>query len=116
MFVETIRPLTDEQVAELRESAFLPMYSAWTELRGKLFAAHDEIVRLKQELKDRETRIANASILMYDWDGYYNDSLKKGDPHELARLVYDSYTCLQGKGWKETKHDEQEHNGVHGAD
>ena len=75
----------------------------------------EEILQLKTKIRDLERRIANASILLWDWDGYYNDQLKKGDAHGLAGIVYEAYTCLQGKGWKETDH-AKEHNGAHGAD
>ena len=114
MFVEVILPLTDQQIAELRDSAYLPMYSAWTELRTKLLAAHAEIVRLKTELRDRERRIGDASILMYDWDGEYNPDLYKGNAPGLADVIEKSYTILQGKSWR--TNNEQEQNHPHGAD
>lgn len=98
--METILPLTDQQIAELRDSAYLPMYSAWTELRTKLMAAHAEIVRLKSELRDRERRIGDASILLYDWDGEYNPELYKGNAPGLAAVIEESYKILQGKSWR----------------
>jgi hypothetical protein len=118
MFEEVIRPLTDQQIAELRDSAYLPMYTAWTELRTKLIAAHAEIVRLKAELRDRERRIGDASILMHDWDGEYNPDLYKGNAPGLASVIEESYTILQGKSWrtKNEQEQEQEQNSPQGAD
>jgi hypothetical protein len=63
--------------------------------------AADEIERLRAELKESNDRIAAASILLYDWDGYYDAIKKKGNTVELANLVEDVYKELQGKYWRE---------------
>jgi hypothetical protein len=63
--------------------------------------AAEEIERLRERVRDLEQRIGNASILMADWDGYYNPETKKGNAVELANLIYESYTILQGRGWNE---------------
>jgi hypothetical protein len=58
----------------------------------RLHDAADEIDLL-------EKRIGDASILMADWDGYYNPETKQGNAVELANLIYESFTILQGRGW-----------------
>ena len=60
-----------------------------------------EIDRLRSELKESHDRIAGASILLYDWDGYYDAIKKKGNTVELANLIEDVYKELQGKYWRE---------------
>ena len=62
----------------------------------------DQIQRLKNAAKEidlLEKRIGDASILMADWDGYYNPETKQGNAVELANLIYESFTILQGRGW-----------------
>lgn len=66
-----------------------------------LIDARQEIERLRTELKESNDRIAAASILLYDWDGYYDAIKKKGNTVELANLVEDVYKELQGKYWRE---------------
>lgn len=66
-----------------------------------LIDARQEIERLRAELKESNDRIAAASILLYDWDGYYDAIKKKGNTVELANLVEDVYKELQGKYWRE---------------
>lgn len=68
---------------------------------SELTALKAEVEQLKSTVKDREKRIAAASILLYDWDGYYDAIKKKGNTVELANLVEDVYKELQGKYWRE---------------
>jgi hypothetical protein len=52
--------------------------------------------------KDLENRIKEASLLMVDWDGYYNPETKKGNVEELAKLIEDAFRALQGgKSWRD---------------
>lgn len=55
-----------------------------------------------ERMKDLENRIKNASLLMVDWDGYYNPETKKGNVEELAKLIEDAFRILQnGKSWRD---------------
>ena len=58
------------------------------------------ITNLQNRVKDLEERIGNASILLADWDGYYNPETRTGNTVELARLVEDAYKVLQGRSWR----------------
>lgn len=60
-----------------------------------------EIVRLRERVADLENRIKTASILMVDWDGYYDPETKKGNAVQLAILIEDSFRTLQGKSWRD---------------
>lgn len=60
-----------------------------------------EIVRLRERVADLENRIKNASIMMVDWDGYYDPETKKGNAVQLAILIEDSFRVLQGKSWRD---------------
>lgn len=44
--------MTDEELSNLLESAYLQVCSTWTELREKLILAHGEIVRLRKEVSN----------------------------------------------------------------
>ena len=55
----------------------------------------------EERIKDLETRIYNASILLYDWDGYYNPKTEQGNAKELASLIEDAYAILQNKSWRD---------------
>jgi hypothetical protein len=54
----------------------------------------------EKRIKDLEERIKNASILLVDWDGYYNPETRTGNAVELAKLIEDTYKVLQGKSWR----------------
>jgi hypothetical protein len=62
---------------------------------------YHDIKDLETKLEILEERIYNASILLADWDGYYNPKNKKGNAEELAKLIEEAYIILQGKSWKE---------------
>ena len=55
----------------------------------------------KETIKDLETRILNASMLLMDWDGYFNPVSGQGNVKELARLIEDAYIALQNKSWRD---------------
>ena len=59
------------------------------------------IIKAVEEIDLLEKRIGDASILMTDWDGYYNPETKQGNAVELANLIYESFTILQGRGWND---------------
>lgn len=59
------------------------------------------IIKAVEEIDLLEKRIGDASILMADWDGYYNPETKQGNAVELANLIYESFTILQGRGWND---------------
>jgi hypothetical protein len=48
-----------------------------------------------------EQSIGNASMLLADWDGYYNPQTKRGNAEELAKLIEEAYTVLQGRSWRD---------------
>ena len=55
-----------------------------------------------ERIKDLENRIKDASILMVDWDGYYNPETMQGNAVELAKLIEDTFRILQnGKSWRD---------------
>ena len=55
-----------------------------------------------ERIKDLENRIKDASILMVDWDGYYNPETMQGNAVELAKLIEDAFRNLQnGKSWRD---------------
>ena len=67
----------------------------------------DEIESLKAEIKALENRIGNASMLLADWDGYYNPKTKTGNVEELASLIEDAFRILQGKSWRDEEGNKQ---------
>jgi hypothetical protein len=56
---------------------------------------------LKEKVKELEGKIGNASILLADWDGYYNPENQSGNAKELASLIEEAYVSLQGKSWRQ---------------
>jgi len=56
-----------------------------------------------ERIKELENRIKDASLLMADWDGYYNPETKKGNVEELAKLIEEAYATLQGRSWRDDK-------------
>jgi hypothetical protein len=69
---------------------------------------HEEVLRLRaerdevqRELNALTKRIGDASILLCDWDGYYNPETGKGNVEELAKLIEEGYTTLQGRSWRD---------------
>ena len=62
--------------------------------------AANEIERLREERDDLLNRVKDASILLYDWDGYYDPETGKGNAKMLAEIVEEAYTLLQGESWR----------------
>jgi hypothetical protein len=62
---------------------------------------YHDIEDLEIKLEILQQRIYNASILLADWDGYYNPKTKKGNAEELAKLIEEVYTVLQGRSWRD---------------
>jgi len=60
-----------------------------------------------ERIKDLENRIKDASILMVDWDGYYNPETKQGNAVELAKLIEETFTKLQGRSWRDANPEEE---------
>lgn len=56
-----------------------------------------DIIRERDECLDR---IKDASLLLYDWDGYYEPETGRGDTIRLAELVEQAYKILQGESWR----------------
>lgn len=67
---------------------------------------HEQIQRLQLKIKNLEKRIGDASILLADYDGYYDPFTKTGDVRELASLIDDAYIILQGSHWDHEKEHE----------
>lgn len=82
-------------VARLRE---VKCSDAFAQVR--LDKGIEEIERLRAKVADLETRIGDASMMLADWDGYYDPTAKTGNAEELASLIEDSYKILQGKSWR----------------
>lgn len=55
---------------------------------------------LMARIRDLEKRIGDASILLADWDGFYNPDTEKGNAKELALLIEEAFTILQGRSWR----------------
>ena len=68
------------------------------EVIERLIKERDEVQR---ELNALTKRIGDASILLCDWDGYYNPETGKGNVEELANLIEEGYTTLQGRSWRD---------------
>ena len=81
---------------------------AINEAIGRIGADSDEIARLRERVHDLEHRIGDASIMLADWDGYYNPDTKQGNVEELASLIEDAYRTLQGKSWRDIEPDSVE--------
>jgi hypothetical protein len=62
---------------------------------------YHNIEDLEIKLEILEERIYNASMLLADWDGYYNPKTKQGNTEELAKLIEEAYTVLQGRSWRD---------------
>ena len=64
--------------------------------------SNSETTNSEARIRDLENRIKDASLLMVDWDGYYNPETKKGNVEELAKLIEDTFRILQnGKSWRD---------------
>lgn len=59
----------------------------------------EKVQQLETTIKDLENRIGNASILLADYDGYYDPQTKTGNARELASLIDDAFIILQSKHW-----------------
>ena len=62
----------------------------------------EKVQQLETTIKDLEKRIGNASILLADYDGYYDPQTKTGNARELASLIDDAFIILQNKHWTKT--------------
>lgn len=83
-------------------ASMMGMYSAWREAQDALIDGAAEIRTLRERIRDLENRIKDASILMVDWDGYYNPETMQGNAVELAKLIEDTFRILQnGKSWRD---------------
>jgi len=54
----------------------------------------------KSRIKKLEAAIGDASITLYDWDGYFHEETMKGNAAKLAALIEDAYVILQGRSWR----------------
>lgn len=64
----------------------------------------EKVQELEKRIKELETRIGDASILLADYDGYYNPLTKTGDARELAGVIDDAYIILQTDHWLEKRY------------
>ena len=61
---------------------------------------HKRIVaELTNEVSDLKKRISEASIIMCDWDGFFDPKTQSGNTVELAKLIDESYRILNGRSW-----------------
>lgn len=63
-----------------------------------------EIEFLKAEIDALKNRIGEASMILADWDGYYNPETGKGNVQKLADIIEDAFVSLQGKSWRAKMH------------
>jgi len=68
----------------------------------KIGEAAAEIQRLRDENANLTQRIQDASILLWDWDGYWNPDTGTGNARELAGLIESAYTLLQNESWRKS--------------
>ena len=54
----------------------------------------DRIKELEEENKDLRETLFNAWAILVDYDGYYSDTLKKGDVHGLASIIREATDIL----------------------
>ena len=102
--------MSDDIVARLREEGFITHMAKLSRESKILHAAADEIERLHERMRFLENRIGDASVMLADWDGYYNPTTKRGNAEELASLIEDAYCTLQGKSWREIDTDSDKEN------
>lgn len=88
-------------------ASMIQMHSIWREVQDCLIEGSKEIRKLREEIKALENRIGNASILLADWDGYYNPKTKTGNVEELASLIEDAFRILQGRSWRDDEGNKQ---------
>jgi hypothetical protein len=55
------------------------------------------------EVRALQKKIGDTSTMLYDWDGYYNPHSQSGNIVEMAKLVEEAYSALQGRSWNEEK-------------
>ncbi|MFN9115954.1 MAG: hypothetical protein ACK5XN_38390, partial [Bacteroidota bacterium] len=63
------------------------------------WCAISELLKAQKRIKELESRIAAASITLYDWDGYFDAKAFTGNAPKLAALIEDAYIELQGRTW-----------------
>jgi len=62
---------------------------------------------LKRQIKELEARIGNASMLLADWDGYFDPVTGKGSVKNLAEIIEEAYIILQGESWRKLTDDQK---------
>jgi len=84
-------------------------------------SADQPIYELEKKVRDLEiyihlleNRIGSASIMLVDWDGYYNPNTKKGNVEELAKLIEDAFRSLQGRSWRDTASEKKSNDDAEG--
>jgi hypothetical protein len=95
-------------VSRLRNDSYIVCSSCQNS--HTLVEAANEIMRFREQVRVLEHRIGVASILLADWDGYYNPDTKRGNAEELASLIEDAYRILQNKSWRDEEPDSVEEN------
>lgn len=104
------------EIRDLRETVYdLNGWCAGVEadndtLRREIERLEKRNAALSEQIDDLHRRIGNASILLSDWDGYYNPTTKKGNAEELARLVEEGFMALQGRSWRKTEQEDTRSN------
>lgn len=100
------RGLSIEQ--RLDVASMMQMHSVWREVQECLIEGSREVRKLREEIKALENRIGNASMLLADWDGYYNPKTKTGNVEELASLIEDAFRILQGRSWRDSNGEDKQ--------
>jgi capsular polysaccharide biosynthesis protein len=54
----------------------------------------ERIKELEEDNKFLRETIFNAWAILVDYDGYYSETLKKGDPHGLASIIREATDIL----------------------
>lgn len=53
----------------------------------------------KHTIRDLERMIGDASIILWEYDGYYCPKKKTGNAEGLASVIDDAFHALQGRHW-----------------
>jgi hypothetical protein len=106
-----VKKMVDNRMVSVEQrmdtASMMQMHSVWREVQECLIEGSREVRKLREEIKALENRIGNASMLLADWDGYYNPKTKTGNVEELASLIEDAFRILQGKSWRDEEGNKQ---------
>lgn len=72
-------------------------------LRAQFDSLQEQYAAVCRDRDALRESVANALVLLWDYDGYYCRNKGDGDATALAGLIDDAYRILNGKHWTEPK-------------